>query len=407
MIHTHTLKNGLRVIVDVMKDVHSCTVAIGIGTGSTNETKKQNGISHFLEHMAFKGTGNRTAFQIANEVECFGGLMNAFTSSDKTVYYIKCQSIHLEKSVDILADILLNSSFDESELERERSVILQELASVLDTPDDIVFDFYKEQIYGNTPFGRTILGPKKNIQTFQKEDFISYMANQYVPENLVFSVAGNIDPNQVFSLAEKYFSHLENKPIKQTVEKPKYIGGELIKPKKSLSQIQFVMGFESIPFVNEQYYTASVASAVLGRGMSSRLFQTVREKLGLCYTITSFYEGQKEAGLFTIYSGTSPENVTALEDAVLNALENSTQNITQSELSKVLEQYKSSILFANESTSARAQKGIANLLAFNRYITEEEITSKVEEITVNNVETFIKETISSKPTKVIYGNIKK
>ena len=233
------------------------------------------------------------------------------------------------------------------------------------------------------------------------------MEKQYVPENLVFSVAGNVNANQVFDFAEKYFSHLEKKPIKQMVEKPKYIGGELIKPKKSLSQIQFVMGFESIPFVDEKYYTASVASAILGRGMSSRLFQNVREKLGLCYTITSFYEGQKEAGLFTIYSGTSPENVGILEDAILKELNNASQNIAKTELSKVLEQYKSSILFANESTSTRAQKGIANLLAFNRYITEEEIISKVGEITTNDIETFIRETISTKPTKVVYGNIKK
>lgn len=405
MITQKTLPNGFTTVVDTMNDVQSCTVAIGVGTGSTNETKKQNGISHFLEHMAFKGTKKRTAFEIANEVECFGGAMNAFTSLDKTVYYIKCQSVHLAKAVDILSDILLNSTFDSTELERERGVILQELAATIDTPDDIVFDFYKEQAYGDTPFGRTILGTENNIKSFQKNDFISYMESQYVPENLIFSVAGNVNAEEVFNLSEKYFSHLKQSEIKQKVEKPTYIGGNFIKKKEDLSQVQFIMGFESIPFTDDRYYIASVMSAILGRGMSSRLFQTVREQLGLCYTITSFYEAQKEAGLFTIYSGTSPENVDLLEKTVIDELKKATKNITQAELSKVLEQYKSSILFSNESTSSRAQKSIANLLSFQRLISEQEIIQGVEKITIGDIQSLLEETISGKITKVIYGNI--
>ena len=405
MIKQHTLKNGFRIIVDEMKDVQSCTASIGVGTGSFNETKEQNGISHFLEHMAFKGTEKRTAFEIANEVDCFGGSMNAFTSNDKTVYYIKSLNTHLEESVDILADILLNSTFDEVELERERGVILQELAATLDTPDDIVFDYYKEQAFGDTPFGRTILGTEENIKSFQKKDLQQYVHSQYVPENLVFSVAGNVDSQKVFDLGEKYFSTMQVRNVSQNVLEPKYIGGENIVKKDSLTQVQFVMGFETIPFNHQNYYIASVASAVLGRGMSSRLFQEIREKMGLCYTIACFYEAYQFSGMFSIYSGTSPENLHKLEEALPRELARATQDISQFELAKVLEQYKSSILFANESTSSRSQKGISNLLSFGRYVENDEIISKVEGITIENVQSYLANLLQGESTKVVYGNV--
>jgi predicted Zn-dependent peptidase len=405
MIKQHTLQNGFRIIVDEMKDVQSCTVSIGAGTGSFNETKEQNGISHFLEHMAFKGTEKRTAFEIANEVDCFGGSMNAFTSNDKTVYYIKSLNTHLEKSVDILADILLNSTFDEVELERERGVILQELAATLDTPDDVVFDYYKEQAFGDTPFGRTILGTEENIKSFQKKDLQHYVHSQYVPKNLVFSVAGNVDSQKVFDLAEKYFSKMKVRNVAQNVLEPKYSGGENIISKNSLTQVQFVMGFETIPFNHPHYYIASVASAVLGRGMSSRLFQEIREKMGLCYTIACFYEAYQFSGMFSIYSGTSPENLHKLEEALPHELARATQDISQFELAKVLEQYKSSILFANESTSSRSQKGISNLLSFGKYIESDEIISKVEAITIENVQSYLATLLQGVATKVVYGNV--
>lgn len=404
-VFQHTLKNGLRIIVDEMHDVQSCTVAIGCGTGSINEKKEENGISHFLEHMAFKGTKTRSAFDIASEVDAFGGNMNAFTSVEKTVYYIKCLAEHLPKSMDILADILLNSTFKKAELEKERGVILQELAAVMDTPDDLVFDLYKQKAYGDTPYGRTILGPKKNIESFRKENFVQYIANQYVPENIVVSVAGNVKAGNVFQMAEKYFSKMPSGKVKQLAKKPKYIGGEMIKKNNTLTQTQFMLGFSSIPIYDEKYYIAAVSAAVLGMGMSSRLFQKIREKLGLCYTITCFTEAFQHTGLMTIYSGTSPENVAKLEKAIYQELERATKDIAESELAKVLEQYKSGILFANESTSSRAQKGISNLLTFKRYIQPAEIIKNVEKITISDVQNFIKETMQNPYTKVIYGNV--
>ncbi len=405
MVKEHKLNNGLRIIVDEMRDVQSCTISIGAGTGSFNETKVQNGISHFLEHMAFKGTKKRTAFEIANEVDCFGGSMNAFTSNDKTVYHIKSLNSHIEQSTDILADILLNSTFDEVELERERGVILQELAATLDAPDDVVFDYYKEQAYGDTPAGRTILGSEENIKSFQKHNLQHYIDGQYVPENIVFSVAGNVEAQKVFDLAEKHFGSMKQKKVSQEITHCQYIGGESKISKDSLTQVQFVMGFESVPFTHPDYYVASVTSAVLGRGMSSRLFQEIREKLGLCYTISCFYEAQRNSGMFSIYSGTSPENVVQLEEVLLKEFSRATHDIAQNELSKVLEQYKSSILFANESTGARSQKGISNILSFGRYIPSDEIIAKVESISIGDVQNFLLNTIKGKKTKVIYGNI--
>jgi predicted Zn-dependent peptidase len=355
--------------------------------------------------MAFKGTKKRTAFEIANEVDAFGGNMNAFTSNERTVYYIKCLAGHLPRSMDILADILLNSTFKKVELERERGVILQELAATLDTPDDVVFDFYKEQTYGNTPYGRTILGPAENIKTLKKEDFVNYMANQYVPSNMVVSVAGNVKAEDVIKMAEKHFGKMEEGKLKQATKKPKYIGGEMIKKNESLTQTQFVMGFESVAIHDKEYYVSAVSSAVLGMGMSSRLFQNVREKLGLCYTISCFGENYKHAGLFSIYCGTSPKDVSKLEKAIDEELKKATQDISKEELSKVLEQYKSAILFGNESTSSRAQKGISNLLVFNRYINPEEIIDGVEKITISDVQNFIGKISKNPSTKVVYGNV--
>jgi predicted Zn-dependent peptidase len=405
MVKIHTLKNGLRIIVDEMKDVQSCTVAIGCGTGSFNETKEENGISHFLEHMAFKGTKKRTAFDIAHEVDAFGGYMNAFTSNERTVYYIKCLANHLPKSMDILADILLNSTFKKAELERERGVILQELAATLDTPDDVVFDYYKEATYGDTPYGRTILGPAENIKSLQKENFTNYMKNQYVPSNMVVSVAGNVKSKDVIKMAEEYFGKISDSKMAQDTKKPKYIGGEVIKKNKSLTQTQFVLGFESISIHDKNYYVSAVSAAVLGLGMSSRLFQNIREKLGLCYTISCFSENYKHAGLFSIYCGTSPKDISKLEKAIEQELEKATQDISKAELSKILEQYKSTLLFGNESTSSRAQKGISNLLTFDRYLDAEEIIANVEKIQTTDVQNFIGKIIKAKRTKVVYGNV--
>lgn len=405
MIKQKTLANGVRIIVDEMQDVASCTTSIGFGTGSMNETKKQNGISHFLEHMAFKGTKTRSAYKIAYEVDCFGGAMNAFTSYDKTVYYIKSQAQHLEKSVDILADILLNSTFDETELERERGVILQELSASLDTPDDVIFDIYKDAAFGDTSLGRTILGPEENIKSFSRQELIDYFENQYTSQNMVFSVAGNVKAQDVFALAEKYFGQIPNKKPKQPAQISPYIGGNEVRKKEDLSQVQFILGFETVPLTHEDYYIASVASAILGKGMSSRLFQEVREKHGLCYTIACFYEAMPQYGLFAIYSGTSPQDLSKLEETIDFELQKATTTISNEELSKVLEQYKSGVVFAQESTSGRSQKGISNLLSHQKYITNDEILEKVAKITTNQVQDFIKKTISTKRTKAVYGNV--
>ena len=237
------------------------------------------------------------------------------------------------------------------------------------------------------------------------KDFYAYIENQYVPSNMVLSIAGNVSPHEVFDLAAKYLGNMKPSSKKQGVLPPIYQGGILTKLKEDLSQVQFVMGFESIPFVDEKYYIASVSSAILGRGMSSRLFQEIREKHGLCYTIACMYEAQKEAGMFTIYCGTSPKDVEKLEEATIIELQKATRDITQKELGKVLEQYKSSILFGNESTSSRAQKGIANLFAFNRYIPADEIIQGVEKISIDEIQSFIKETTAGEITKVVYGNV--
>ncbi len=276
-----TLKNGLRLAVDEMKDVETVSVGVFVNTGSRNETPEINGISHFLEHMAFKGTKKRSARQIAEEFEGIGGRINAYTSKEKTVYYAKVLKQHAEFAVEFLADILQNSTFDEVELEKERGVILQEIAMTNDTPDDIVFDYFQETAYPSQAMGRSILGPVKNIKKFGRKDFSNYINAQYNYQNMAVVAAGNIKESDLVKWSKKYFTSLGDNKIK-TYQKAKYQGGDFRKEKK-LEQINLVLGFDGLSYLDPKYYTSQILAMILGGGMSSRLFQEVRENRGLAY----------------------------------------------------------------------------------------------------------------------------
>lgn len=312
---TH-LENGFRVGTDEMHEVETIAVSLAIGVGSRFESEDGlTGISHFLEHMAFKGTKRRTALDIAHEVENVGGYMNAYTSKEVTVYYIVALKENLELAIDILADIIQNSKFEQEEIEKERSVILQELANAEDTPDDIVFDYYYETLFPNQPLGRPIIGNKKTISSFQKQDFESYIGSKYHAGNMVLAVAGNAKHEKVVELANKFFTNLNPKKEVEIIPAT-YKGGEFIKPNKELSQVQFVMGFKGFPTMHPQTYPLKIANNILGSGMSSRLFQEIREKRGLVYTISSFENSFKDSGIFGIYAGTSPESLKELQDVL-------------------------------------------------------------------------------------------
>ena len=397
------LANGFRIGVDQMFDVDSVTVSLAISIGSRHENKAYfHGIAHCLEHMAFKGTKKRTALEIAMAVDFVGGVMNAYTSKEKTVYYIKVLKEDLELAVDILSDIIQNSVFDPVELQKEQGVILQELAASQDTPDDVAFDKFFEVAYPDQPLGLPILGTKQTISAFTSDNLKEYIGTKYHAGNMVLSVAGNADPKVCFDLAEKYFTSIQ-KSVEVFDQKGLYRGGEEFLVNDDLSQTQYVLGYDAWGFFDERFYQLEIISSLLGGGMSSRLFQEIRENRGLVYTVSAFSNCFSDCGLFGIYAGTSRDKIDELHSVVLFELERAKNDILEEELQKIKNQYRASILMSRESTSSRSSRLASNILFWNKYITGEEILSDVEKVSVADVKNGLEEILSSKMTYVTYG----
>lgn len=399
-----TLKNGLRVAVDEMHEVETVSVGVFVNTGSRNESVEINGISHFLEHMAFKGTKTRTARQIAEEFEGIGGRINAYTSKEKTVYYAKVLKKHAEFAVEFLADILQNSTFDKTELEKERGVILQEIAMTNDTPDDIIFDYFQEAAYPSQALGRSILGPVKNIKKFNREHFTNYIGKQYNYENMAVVAAGNISQKDLVKWTQKYFTNFGTSKIKAP-EVAKYKGGKFLKDKK-LEQVNLVMGFEGFSYNHEQRYKAQILAMILGGGMSSRLFQEVRENRGLAYSIYAFNYSNFDSGIFSIYAGTTPEKTKELINATKGEIEKICNKVSDKELERVRTQFEAGILMAKESTSGRMQKLGGDILAYNRIISDDEVRKKITKVTKSDITKLAEEIFASKQTFAAIGKVK-
>lgn len=400
-----TLPSGLRIAVDEMKEVETVSVGVFINTGSRNEIPKINGISHFLEHMAFKGTEKRTARQIAEEFEGIGGRINAYTSKERTVYYAKVLKKHAEFAVEFLADILQNSTFDEVELEKERGVILQEIAMTNDTPDDIIFDYFQEAAYPDQAIGRSILGPVKNIKKFGRDHFVDYIASQYNYENIAVVAAGNIKERDLVKWSKKYFTKLGTNKIK-AVEEAKYLGGDFRKEKK-LEQINLVMGFKGLPLLHDDYYASQILAMVLGGGMSSRLFQEVRENRGLAYSIYAFNYSHNDSGLFGIYAGTTPEKTNELISATCSEVKRICEKVSDAELARVRAQFEASLLMAKESTSTRMQRLGSDILTHDRLISDQEVLGKVSAVRKADVTKVAKNIFGgSKSTFAAIGKVK-
>lgn len=405
MIEVTEFKNGFRVGTDIMKDVDTVTVSLAISIGSRYETREENGISHFLEHMAFKGTKKRTALEIAHEIEMAGGYMNAFTSKEKTVYYIKVLKNDIRLAIDILSDIIQNSVFHKEEIEKERGVILQELANGEDTPDDIVFEYYYETLFKDQPIGRPIIGSPQTIKSFQKKDFESYMSKRYHAGNMVLSVAGNTTHKEICEIAEELFINLHSKKTVQN-ETAFYTGGEYIKKNTEISQAQFVIGYKGFNIHDDKIYALEIGSDILGKGMSSRLFQEIREKRGLVYTITSLMNSFEDTGIFGVYAGVSPENIPELRKVIQNELQKIAETFVQDEeMFKTLAQVKAGLLMQQESTTARSRRLASHLLTYGRYLTNAELIAEFESVTKKDIQSILKEVLSSNETLVIYGNV--
>ena len=399
-----TLKNGLRIISQHMEETEAAAIEIWTGVGSRYEKPEQNGISHFLEHMAFKGTDTRNAKQIAEDFDNIGGHLNAHTSREHTVYLAKVLQEDFEKAGDLLADILLNSIFEQKELELERNVVLQEIAMTNDTPDDILFDYYQEAAYSNQPIGRSILGPSKLVSNFCRDDLESYIGTHYKAENMLVAVAGNVEHERVVKYAERALIGLETGATPK-YEKGLYNSGEH-RETRDLEQVHMILGFKGLSYNADNIYTLQMLSVILGGGMSSRLFQEIREKRGLAYSVSSFNQNYSDTGLFSVYSATSPEKVGELVYAVCDELKRAAQDITEEELKKAKSQVKASLLMSQESSSSRADSIGRRLMCYGKYISNAEILEKINAVTVKDLKAMMETVItSSKPTLAAIGKL--
>ena len=400
-----TLKNGLRIATDEMKDVETVSIGVFVKTGSRNEDIKINGISHFLEHMAFKGTAKRSAKQIAEEFEGIGGYINAFTSREKTVYYVKVLKEYGEFAVEFLADILQNSLFDKKEIKKESEVILQELAMTVDTPDDIIFDYFQETAFPNQALGRSILGVEKNIKNFSRTDFLKYIDKHYSYKNIVVSASGNIKQDDLNKWVKKYFTKLSDKEV-APIEESQYCGG-FFKKEKKLEQVNYLIGFEGVSNHGKKYYEAQILAMILGGGMSSRLFQEIRENRGLAYSIYAFNSCFNDSGIFGIYGGTTPDKCEEMINSISDEIKKICDKIEDVELARVKTQFCASLKMAKESTSSRMQRLGSDILLFNKVYSDEDIVDKFKHITKKDITEIAQQIFSSKPTTAMIGKVKK
>jgi len=399
------LANGLRVASDRMAQVETVSVGLYVGAGTRHEPAALNGVAHMLEHMAFKGTARRDAKAIAEEIENVGGFMNAHTGREQTAYYIKCLKEDVDLALDILADIFLNSVFDPGEFERERGVILQELGQVEDTPDDVIFDRFQETAFAGQALGRPVLGTADIIRKLPRQAALDWRQAIYAPGNAVLAAAGNIDPAYLEKRAgELLGSWRQNGAALDEVAR--YTGGEF-REDSDLEQAHLVLGFPGVGFADPDYWTVQVLGTLLGGGMSSRLFQEIREKRGLCYSISAHASSFADGGVFDIYTGTGEDEMAELIPALVDQLRLARIEPTQGEVRRAKAQMRAGLLMSLESTNARMDALGANLLIFGRDMTPEEVSAKVEAVTAEDMARVASRILSGRPTLAALGPLGK
>ncbi len=355
-----TLSNGLRIVTDRIDTVATVSLGLWVDVGTRHEPAAVNGVAHFLEHMAFKGTERRSALAIAEEIEAVGGHLNAYTSRESTAFYAKVLKEDVGLALDILADILQHSTFEPGELERERTVILQEIGQANDTPDDIIFDYFQERAFPDQAMGRPVLGSPEIIKNLSRESVVSYLKDHYGAKRMVLSAAGNLDHDAFAALAEKLLCEIPAERAVST-ETARYVGGDF-RLDRDLEQLHLVLGFPGIKLDDPDYYAAAVLSTAFGGGMSSRLFQEVREKRGLVYAISSFAHSYRDGGLFGIYAGTGEEEAAELLPVLCDETRKLDDGFAPGELARAKAQMKAGLLMSLESTSARCEQMAQHLL---------------------------------------------
>lgn len=401
----HTLSNGFRIVTENMPGLESASIGIWVNAGGRHERVEQNGIAHFLEHMAFKGTKRRSALQIAEAIEDVGGYINAYTSREVTAYYARVLKGDVALAMDVIGDILRNPVFDPSEIETERGVILQEIGMSLDTPDDVVFDWLQEAAYPNQPIGRTILGPAERVRAFSREDLSGFVAQHYGPQNLILSAAGAVDHDMIVRMAEDMFGDMAARPVGDA-QVAKFLSGER-REVKTLEQAHFTLALEAPGYRDDDFYTAQVFASAFGGGMSSRLFQEVREKRGLCYSIFSSIGSHSDTGMMTIYAGTSGDDIAELADITVDELKRAAGDLSQAEVTRARTQMKAGLLMGLESPSSRAERLARVVGIWGRVPPLSETVTKIDAVGVAQVRGFAEKLSGEQAAMALYGPVEK
>ncbi len=404
-VRIDTLPNGLRIATERMEGLGSATLGVWIAAGARHERPDQNGIAHFLEHMAFKGTARRSAADIAVAIENVGGYLNAYTSRETTAYYARVLEEDVPLAMDLLADILRNPQFADAEIAVERGVILQEIGQALDTPDDVIFDWLQEVSYPDQPMGRPILGPAERVSGFTATDLRGFVADHYAPERMILAAAGAVDHDAIVAMAERYYGDM-SRAERGAPEAARFLGGERRKVKK-LEQAHFAINFEGPAQAEDAAYAAQIFATALGGGMSSRLFQEAREKRGLCYSIFAQASAYADTGCLTIYAGTGAQEVRALSDLIIDELRASAETLTEDEVARARAQLKAGMVMGLESPSNRAERLARSVAIWGRAQSLEEVVSRIEAVDLATARA-VAETLcaAARPALALYGPVR-
>lgn len=384
MIQKFETPNGVRIVLEKIPTVRSVSIGIWIGTGSRFESKEMNGISHFLEHMFFKGTNKRSAKEIAEAFDGIGGQVNAFTSKEYTCYYAKVLDEHASIALDVLSDMFFHSTFDTKELEKEKNVVLEEIKMYEDAPDDIVHDLLSQACFGDHSLGYPILGTQQTLQSFSSQSLRDYMTNYYTADQVVVSVAGNVDES-IIETIQTTFSTLNASRTEKTFIKPDFLTNKLVR-KKDTEQVHLCLGFNGLPIGHKDIYSLVLLNNILGGSMSSRLFQEVREKKGLAYSVFSYHSSYHDNGMLTIYGGTAPSQLDELYTTIISTLrEIGKTGISENELQKGKEQLKGNLMLSLESTNSRMSRNGKNELLLKRHRSLDEMIDEINGVSIDHV----------------------
>ncbi|QPC87032.1 insulinase family protein [Mesorhizobium sp. NBSH29] len=403
-VEVSRLSNGLTVATETLPQVESVALGVWVKSGARNEREDEHGMAHLLEHMAFKGTHRRSAWTIASEIEDVGGEINAATSVETTSFFARVLRDDVPLAVDILADILTNSKFDEHELEREQHVILQEIGAAHDTPDDIIFDRFTETAFRHQTLGRSILGTPETVKSFTSAQLHNFIERQYGAERMIVVAAGAVKHDDFVREVEKHLGSFRAKSESALPQYAHYVGGDY-REHRDLMDAQIVLGFEGRAYHVRDFYASQVLSMILGGGMSSRLFQEIREKRGLCYSIYAFHWGFSDTGVFGIHAATGQSDIAELVPLIITELQKSGEMVEQSELNRARAQYRAGLMMSAESAASRASQIARQLLLFGRPIGMEELVDRLANLTTERLSDLSGRLFSTKPTVAAIGPV--